>query len=42
MIGFAGCARQITKRSAEVHCAIVDPQALSRNELCFLVEQHRH
>lgn len=25
---------------ADVHYAIVDPQALSRNELCFLVEQH--
>ncbi|MGY3146675.1 hypothetical protein ACVWYQ_003674 [Bradyrhizobium sp. USDA 3397] len=32
-------ARQITKRSAGVHYAIVDPQVLSGNELCFLVEQ---
>lgn len=37
---FAIYARQITKRSADVHYAIVDLQALSRNELCFLVEQH--
>ncbi|NYG45165.1 hypothetical protein GGD67_002623 [Bradyrhizobium sp. IAR9] len=32
-------ARQIIKRSADTHYAIVDPDALSRNELRFLVEQ---
>ncbi|TWB89396.1 SIR2-like protein [Bradyrhizobium macuxiense] len=32
-------ARQITKRSSDVHYVIVDPQALSRNELCFLAAQ---
>ncbi|WP_245330247.1 MULTISPECIES: SIR2 family protein [unclassified Bradyrhizobium] len=33
-------ARQTTKRSANVHYAIVNPEVLSPNELCFLVE-HR-
>lgn len=32
-------ARQVAKRSAEVHYAIVEPDTLSRNELRFLVEQ---
>lgn len=32
-------ARQITKRSANVHYALVEPDALSRNELRFLVDQ---
>ncbi|WP_426441246.1 SIR2 family NAD-dependent protein deacylase [Bradyrhizobium genosp. P] len=32
-------ARQIAKRSADVHYAIVEPDALSRNELRFLVDQ---
>jgi hypothetical protein len=32
-------ARQITKRSADVHYAIVEPDSLTRNELRFLVEQ---
>jgi hypothetical protein len=32
-------ARQITKRSADMHYAIVEPETLSRNELRFLVEQ---
>ncbi|WP_426420723.1 SIR2 family NAD-dependent protein deacylase [Bradyrhizobium genosp. A] len=32
-------ARQITKRSADVHYAIVEPDALSRNELRFLLDQ---
>jgi len=32
-------ARQISKRSADAHYALVDPDALSRNELRFLVEQ---
>lgn len=32
-------ARQITKRSADIHYAIVDPDRLTRNELRFLVEQ---
>ncbi len=32
-------ARQITKRSAGLHYAIVDPEALSRNELRFLISQ---
>ncbi|WP_035727959.1 SIR2 family NAD-dependent protein deacylase [Bradyrhizobium murdochi] len=32
-------ARQLTKRSAGVHYAIVEPDVLSRNELRFLVEQ---
>ncbi|WP_342724068.1 SIR2 family protein [Bradyrhizobium sp. B097] len=32
-------ARQIIKRSADTHFAIVDPDALSRNELRFLLEQ---
>ncbi|MGY3473358.1 SIR2 family NAD-dependent protein deacylase [Bradyrhizobium ottawaense] len=32
-------ARQIIKRSADTHYAIVDPDALSRNELRFLLEQ---
>ncbi len=32
-------ARQIIKRSAHTHYAIVDPDALSRNELRFLLEQ---
>ncbi len=31
-------ARQITKRSADTHYAIVEPELLSRNELRFLVE----
>ncbi|MBB4370681.1 hypothetical protein GGD63_003476 [Bradyrhizobium sp. cir1] len=34
-----GYARQIIKRSADTHYAIVDPDALSRNELRFLLEQ---
>lgn len=32
-------ARQITKRSADVHYALVEPDALSRNELRFLLGQ---
>ncbi|WP_454631824.1 SIR2 family NAD-dependent protein deacylase [Bradyrhizobium cenepequi] len=32
-------ARQVSKRSAEVHYAIVEPDTLSRNELRFLVGQ---
>ncbi|WP_027584125.1 SIR2 family protein [Bradyrhizobium sp. Ai1a-2] len=32
-------ARQISKRSADGHYAIVEPDALSRNELRFLAEQ---
>lgn len=32
-------ARQITKRSANLHYALVEPDALSRNELRFLVDQ---
>lgn len=32
-------ARQITKRSADVHYALVEPDALSRNELRFLLDQ---
>ncbi len=32
-------ARQVSKRSAEVHYATVEPNALSRNELRFLIEQ---
>lgn len=32
-------ARQITKRSANVHYALVEPDALSRNELRFLLGQ---
>ena len=32
-------SRQITKRSADIHYAIVEPDSLSRNELRFLVEQ---
>lgn len=32
-------ARQITKRSANVHYALVDPDALSPNELRFLLDQ---
>ncbi|WP_027545444.1 SIR2 family protein [Bradyrhizobium sp. WSM2254] len=32
-------ARQITKRSADIHYAIVEPDALSRNELRFLLDQ---
>ncbi len=32
-------ARQISKRSTDVHYAIVEPDTLSRNELRFLVEQ---
>lgn len=32
-------ARQITKRSANVHYALVEPDALSRNELKFLLDQ---
>jgi len=32
-------ARQITKRSADAHYALVEPETLSRNELRFLVEQ---
>lgn len=32
-------ARQITKRSADAHYALVEPASLSRNELRFLVEQ---
>lgn len=32
-------ARQITKRSADVHYAVVEPDALSRNERSFLLEQ---
>ena len=36
---FRTYARQITKRSADAHYALVEPDALSRNELRFLVEQ---
>jgi|SRR5579864_5375640 len=32
-------ARQISKRSADAHYALVEPDALSKNELRFLVEQ---
>lgn len=32
-------ARQITKRSADVHYAVVEPDALSRNERSFLLDQ---
>lgn len=32
-------ARQITKRSADVHYAVVEPDALSRNEWSFLFDQ---
>lgn len=32
-------ARQITKRSADVHYAVVEPDALSRNERRFLLDQ---
>lgn len=32
-------ARQITKRSASVHYALVEPDALSRNERSFLLDQ---
>jgi hypothetical protein len=32
-------ARQITKRSATTHYAIVEPETLSRNELRFLISQ---
>lgn len=32
-------ARQITKRSANVHYAVVEPDALSRNERSFLLDQ---
>ncbi|WP_027555681.1 SIR2 family protein [Bradyrhizobium sp. Cp5.3] len=32
-------ARQVLKRSAETHYAVVDPTALSKNELRFLVAQ---
>jgi hypothetical protein len=32
-------ARQITKRSADAHYALVEPDRLSKNELRFLVEQ---
>jgi hypothetical protein len=32
-------ARQITKRSADVHYAIVEPETLSKNELRFLISQ---
>ena len=32
-------ARQITKRSATLHFAIVEPETLTRNELRFLIEQ---
>jgi len=32
-------ARQITKRSAGTHYAILEPEALSKNELRFLVSQ---
>lgn len=32
-------ARQITKRSANVHYALVEPDALSRNERSFLLDQ---
>lgn len=32
-------ARQITKRSADVHYALVEPDGLSRNELRFLLDQ---
>jgi hypothetical protein len=32
-------ARQITKRSAALHYAIVEPETLSRNELRFLISQ---
>lgn len=32
-------ARQITKRSANVHYALVEPDVLSRNELRFLLDQ---
>ncbi|MBI5260932.1 MAG: SIR2 family protein [Bradyrhizobium sp.] len=32
-------ARQVSKRSTDIHYATVEPDALSRNELRFLVEQ---
>jgi SIR2-like domain len=32
-------ARQVSKRSADAHYAIVEPEALSKNELRFLVSQ---
>jgi hypothetical protein len=32
-------ARQVSKRSAETHYAVVEPDALSKNELRFLVSQ---
>lgn len=32
-------ARQVSKRSADVHYAVVEPDALSKNELRFLVSQ---
>lgn len=32
-------ARQITKRSADVHYALLEPDALSRNERSFLLDQ---
>lgn len=32
-------ARQITKRSADVHYVVVEPDALSRNERSFLLDQ---
>lgn len=32
-------ARQVTKRSAATHCAIVEPGTLSKNELRFLISQ---
>ncbi len=32
-------ARQVTKRSAALHYAIVEPKTLSKNELRFLISQ---
>ena len=32
-------ARQVTKRSASIHYAIVEPETLSKNELRFLINQ---
>lgn len=32
-------ARQVTKRSASIHYAIVEPETLSKNELRFLISQ---
>lgn len=32
-------ARQVSKRSADIHYAVVEPDMLSKNELRFLVSQ---